>query len=184
MATQNPRVTVLVILLSFGFVSFAPNGTSLIERRISSKCADPTEKSGPASAPGLSLGLISFLGDSNSRRSAEGYSLFLRQMEVSSFLSRMNANMGMANYMGRTSMFPSYAQPNIANYQVDLKRPDASSQIFGGLMTNPALSYLINPKSDSANKIKSIASANNIGPVQVNATLSLTSGNNINYAKY
>lgn len=141
----------LIAFLSLGFFSQSPMKENSIRRVSSVECVNcAKDMTSPVQLPGL----LPFFVDANARQSENSFALFSRQIELQTQinnLSLMNGFTSLANMKGffpRLPTYPSYALPQLANYQVNLAKP-AVSQVFGGLTADPALKYLTQPGIDA-----------------------------------
>lgn len=172
---------VLVAFLSLGFVGHSPF-EPVSRRHVASTCSDleAQTSSSAVSVPAFPTNLFPFIRDANVRQTAESYSLFLRSMEINSYLYSLTAP-SRTGY--QVPLFPSYTLPLVSNYSIDTRRPDPSNQIFGGLMSNPALQYLKNPTNEGTTNNRffntTVAGATDLPPIATDGTLTITSGNNI-----
>jgi|GEM_PF-5213140 len=167
----------LIAFLSLGFFSQSPMKENSVRRVSSVECVNcAREMASPVQVPSL----LPFFVDANARQSENSFALFSRQIELQTQLnnlSLMNGFTSAANTKGffpRLPTYPSYALPQIANYQVNLARPPVN-QIFGGLTADPALKYLTQPGIDARSN-PSVATG--IGPkvLDVSAVLEANLG--------
>ncbi len=141
------RLVPLVAFLSLGFLGQSPPTTPSVRRIASAACADPLAKPEPkASSTGFAGQLFPFLGVS-SPSPYEIYTQFMQQLRVQVAIRDLSTP-GMMGIFD--PVFPNYRIPQISDHQVDLRRPDASKQIFGGLMSDPQLKYLSYPGTISS----------------------------------
>ena len=145
----------LVALLSSGFMSQSPV-TEPTKRRIAAfDCVGCNEPGAPAIASPLPPQFAQYLLATGYSSSTDLYASFARSLEFQARNPSVNpiliaGSPAFFRPFGLLPTFPSYALPSIASFQVNLAKPDTSKQLFGGLMSDPALRHLLVPSSSQA----------------------------------
>ncbi len=136
----------LVAFLSLGFISQSPVSEVSVRQVSSVNCVDCVKDP----VPGVVVpSLIPFMVSSNARLGEDSFSYFTRQVDFQTKLNNLGLINGFSRMFSALPVYPSYAIPAVANYQVSLVKPGASNQIFGGLTADPALKFLTQPGIDA-----------------------------------
>lgn len=141
----------LTALLSLGFISQSPVGDQSVRRIAGVDCIDCGTIPLPTVQSPLPANLAQHLSANATLTGTELFALYARQLEINQRLFAVNpilvpGSMAFYRPFGQPApSFPSYALPGLRD--ISLVKPDSSRQIFGGLMSDPALRHLVTPSA-------------------------------------
>ena len=141
----------LAALLSLGFMSQSPVGDQSVRRIAGVDCIDCGTIPLPTVQSPLPANLAQHVSANATLTGTELFALYARQLEINQRLFSVNPILvpgAMAFYrpFGQPApTFPSYALPGLRD--IRLVKPHSSWQIFGGLMSDPALRHLVTPSA-------------------------------------
>lgn len=149
MSNKRNLAPCLIALLSLGFMSHSPMDEQSVRRIAGVDCVDCGTIPLPTVQSPLSASLTQHVSASATLTGTELFALYARQLELSKNLLAVNpilvpGSMAFYRPFGQpVPTFPSYALPGLRD--ISLVKPDSSRQIFGGLMSDPALRHLVAP---------------------------------------
>jgi hypothetical protein len=146
MRAKKIMMPALVAFLSLGFYSQSPVSEVSVRRVSSINCVDCLKD--PITGVAVPS-LIPFMVSSNARLGEDSFSFFSRQIDFQTKLNNLGLINGFSRMFSALPVYPSYALPSVANYQVSLVKPASNNQIFGGLTADPALKFLTQPGIDA-----------------------------------